>query len=1035
MAERLCWGHFFGMSAQPEYFITPRIPGVRPKDPPDYDGYVFVYVFTRILDPWVVPPVANNVDVIVDNSQGFVPGMTIAVEAAGYYQVVQTTALNRMTIENLPNANNAPAGTTIPPGNLTTTSLPGPKGDQGIQGIPGVAATVDAGTTTTGPAGQNASVVNVGTQSQAVFNFTIPRGPTGPQGPQGAPGQAYNNTTTAAFTAADAPTVQNLSLQSTTGLFTGVVLDINPIGYYQVQNVISSTQVSVVNTMTPGNSAAGTVSPSGSAVLGTGPQGPAGIPASITAGNTTTLAPGNPAAVTQRGTSTAAIFDFAIPQGALGAPGATGAQGPPGTNGVDGVSPTVNAGTTATLSPGQPAAVTQRGTPTAVIFDFAIPQGAVGATGPAGATGPTGPTGAAGTAATVAAGTTNTGLPGTNAAVTNSGSTSAAVFNFTIPRGDVGAVGPAGPQGATGPQGPAGPVGAVGNEDVGSIKAWPAAAAPASWLLADGSAVSRTLYPALFTVIGTNYGAGDGSTTFNLPDMRGRFVLGFGQGAGLANRVLAAVGGEENHQLITAELAAHTHLQNAHQHALPANINMAAATFAAGATNTLFAPPAGATWMANTSPMTPTNQNTGGDGGHNNMPPFLVITYIIKVSPTGGATAQAPIADTTQDGLLRKVSGLTTDFVDGTNNCRDHATAIQPTIWSARLRSFNAIGNPTFEVDQRRAGASVGLPSGTAFSLDRWYGATSGTLRIGTQQGAGAVTVPGTSFAISGSNLGVVVSTQQAVLGATDYFFLGHTVEGSIFRELSLDVSSISILAYCTVPLKFGLMLRELPGAAHSLVKLCTIPTGGQWTLITLPNLPVFTASGTFPITPGHAGYEFGICLAAGSTYIAPAANIWQTGNFLGAPGMDNFGALAVNTTFALAFIQHEPGPICTTPIDKPFQQNYDECLRYYAKSYEYATAVGAVNNAGLKQMVTLGAAAVGFGTISYPKTLAKSVTPVLYNHVTGAANSVQDGGGVNHASAGSQLQGSSSFAGINFTTATTGAMQVYMHYAADTGW
>src|SRR5258708_39852891 len=65
--------------------------------------------------------------------------------------------------------------------------------------------------------------------------------------------------------------------------------------------------------------------------------------------------------------------------------------------------------------------------------------------------------------------------------------------------------------------------------------------------------------------------------------------------------------------------------------------------------------------------------------------------------PTGPAGPIPPIADATQDGLLRRVSGLTTDFIDGSNHCQ----ALQPVIWSARLRSFNTVGNPTFEVDQR----------------------------------------------------------------------------------------------------------------------------------------------------------------------------------------------------------------------------------------------------------------------------------------------------------------------------------------------
>jgi microcystin-dependent protein len=57
--------------------------------------------------------------------------------------------------------------------------------------------------------------------------------------------------------------------------------------------------------------------------------------------------------------------------------------------------------------------------------------------------------------------------------------------------------------------------------------------APAGWLLCDGSAVSRAAYPALFTAIGTLWGAGDGSTTFNLPDGRGEFLRGADQGRGV----------------------------------------------------------------------------------------------------------------------------------------------------------------------------------------------------------------------------------------------------------------------------------------------------------------------------------------------------------------------------------------------------------------------------------------------------------------------------------------------------------------------
>lgn len=67
----------------------------------------------------------------------------------------------------------------------------------------------------------------------------------------------------------------------------------------------------------------------------------------------------------------------------------------------------------------------------------------------------------------------------------------------------------------------------------GSVQAFATSSAPSGWLKADGSAVSRTTYSALFAAIGTTHGSGDGSTTFNLPDLRGEFIRGFDDGRGV----------------------------------------------------------------------------------------------------------------------------------------------------------------------------------------------------------------------------------------------------------------------------------------------------------------------------------------------------------------------------------------------------------------------------------------------------------------------------------------------------------------------
>jgi microcystin-dependent protein len=80
---------------------------------------------------------------------------------------------------------------------------------------------------------------------------------------------------------------------------------------------------------------------------------------------------------------------------------------------------------------------------------------------------------------------------------------------------------------------------------VGSIVVWPAAAFPTGWLHCNGQAVSRTTYAALFAVISTTYGVGDGSTTFNVPDLRQRFPLGVA--ASGTGSTLAGTGGDIDH--------------------------------------------------------------------------------------------------------------------------------------------------------------------------------------------------------------------------------------------------------------------------------------------------------------------------------------------------------------------------------------------------------------------------------------------------------------------------------------------------------
>lgn len=99
----------------------------------------------------------------------------------------------------------------------------------------------------------------------------------------------------------------------------------------------------------------------------------------------------------------------------------------------------------------------------------------------------------------------------------------------------------------------------------GSINAWSTNTAPTGWQLCDGTAVSRTTYAALYAVIGTTYGAGDGSTTFNLPNLKGRVIVGR-DAAQTEFDSLAETGGAKTHTLTSSEMPVHVHNVSAYSH-------------------------------------------------------------------------------------------------------------------------------------------------------------------------------------------------------------------------------------------------------------------------------------------------------------------------------------------------------------------------------------------------------------------------------------------------------------------------------------
>lgn len=161
----------------------------------------------------------------------------------------------------------------------------------------------------------------------------------------------------------------------------------------------------------------------------------------------------------------------------------------------------------------------------------------------------------------------------------------------------------------------------------GVVITWAGDTVPLGWLECDGSAISRTGYPELYAAIGTQYGAGNGSTTFNLPNYRGRVLVGLDP-AQTEFDAMGEAGGAKTHTLTIAEMPAHNHQQTI------GGIDDSNWTHGAGQN-----PPAdGAGTFLNGS----YTQNEGGGGAHNNLQPYRVVKYLISVGAASLAVGTPP---------------------------------------------------------------------------------------------------------------------------------------------------------------------------------------------------------------------------------------------------------------------------------------------------------------------------------------------------------------------------------------------------------
>ena len=161
---------------------------------------------------------------------------------------------------------------------------------------------------------------------------------------------------------------------------------------------------------------------------------------------------------------------------------------------------------------------------------------------------------------------------------------------------------------------------------VGTVQAFAGSTVPSGWLLCNGQAVSRTTYSKLYSVIGTIYGTGDGSTTFNLPNLQGRVPVGVSSSDN--NFDLADTGGEKEHTLSVAEMPSHgDHLAQNNTEVWIGSTYYYLKKSSMGT----YGVSGRGWWDWNGSEMYPAGYPKGGGAPHNNLQPYIALNYIICV--------------------------------------------------------------------------------------------------------------------------------------------------------------------------------------------------------------------------------------------------------------------------------------------------------------------------------------------------------------------------------------------------------------------
>lgn len=452
--------------------------------------------------------------------------------------------------------------------------------------------------------------------------------------------------------------------------------------------------------------------------------------------------------------------------------------------------------------------------------------------------------------------------------------------------------------------------------------AGPAGSIPAGWIACDGSAVSRSTYATLFSVIGTTYGSGNGSTTFNLPDIDGTFGV-------FIIRWTTTLGVTATDSLYTAPVGAMLNWPTTSSY------------------------PAG--WLrADGSAVSRTSYADlfiligtaygSGDGSTTFNLPNLVETggpvTIIKATMSGGqppstvAHAASHIRGGTDiiDGDRVQIDYVPSAYTRDTasagggavTDLTAHLGGIDDYLMSATGR--NRVINGSMAVDQRRSGsAQTGVTGG--YVCDRFNTALSGSGLFTLQR------VQDGPVGVSGFSSRVTVHTADASIASGDIYYMAHGIEGYNIADLGFGTANaqpvvLSFYVKSSVTGTFGGSVRNGgSGGWRSYPFTYTISSANTWERKTI----AFTAatSGTWS-TESDVGMSIFWSFGVGSSLTGTAFS-WQSSNLINATGSTNLMATA-GATWQISGVQFEYGATPTRFEVRSYDDELRRCQRYYTR-------------------------------------------------------------------------------------------------------